>query len=274
MSSSKVIAGKPGARIDAVFARAREKGRAVLIPYVVAGDPDTETTVAVIEAIVAAGAGIVELGIPYGDPLADGPTIAAAGQRALEAGTTLEDAFAVAQRVRERAPIIFFTYYNPIYQYGVDRFAKRAAAVGASGTIVPDVPLEEAELLRAALRREGLALPLLVAPTTPRERAARIAAASDGFVYIVSRLGVTGARREPDVAWIEREVAALRKQTEKPLAVGFGISTPEHVKAVAAVADGVIIGSALIDAYSGTRALAAAERAGAYIASLAGGLRR
>ncbi len=269
-----MIASKPAARIDAAFARAREKGRAVLIPYVVIGDPDIETTVAVIEAIVAAGAGIVELGIPYGDPLADGPTIAAAGQRALEAGTTLEDAFAVAQRVRERVPIVFFTYYNPIYQYGVDRFAKRAAAAGACGVIVPDVPLEEAELLRAALRREGLALPLLVAPTTPRERAGRIAAASDGFVYVVSRLGVTGARREPDVAWIEREVTALRKQTEKPLAVGFGISTPEHVKAVAAVADGVIIGSALIDAYAGAGAIAAADRAGAYIASLVSGLKR
>jgi tryptophan synthase alpha chain len=269
-----MIASRPAARIEAAFARAREKKRAALIPYVVTGDPDCETTVAVIEAIVAAGADIVELGIPYGDPLADGPTIAAAGQRALEAGVTLEDAFAVAERVREHVPIVFFTYYNPVYQYGVDRFAKRAAAVGASGAIVPDVPLEESELLRAAFRHEGLALPLLVAPTTPRERAGRIAHASDGFVYVVSRLGVTGAKREPDVGWIDREITVLRKQTEKPLAVGFGISTPSHVKAVAAIADGVIIGSALIDAYAGCRGALAAERAGAYIASLVAGLRR
>ncbi len=260
--------------IDAAFARARDEGRAALIPYVVTGDPDVETTVAVIEAIVAAGADVVELGIPYGDPLADGPTIAAAGQRALEAGTTLEDAFAVAERLRGRAPIVFFTYYNPIYQYGIERFARRAAAVGAAGAIVPDVPLEEAGLLRSAFAREGLALPLLVAPTTPRERAGRIAQASDGFVYVVSRLGVTGARREPDTAWIEREVTALRKQTGKPLAVGFGISTPDHVRAVAGLADGVIIGSALIDSFAGARGAEAARLAGAYIASLVPGLKQ
>lgn len=260
--------------IDAAFARARSEHRAALIPYVVTGDPDLETTVAVIEAIVAAGADIVELGIPYGDPLADGPTIAAAGQRALEAGTTLEDSFEVAERLRGRVPIVFFTYYNPIYQYGVERFAQRAAAVGAAGAIVPDVPLEEAGLLRAAFGPLGLALPLLVAPTTPRERAGRIAQASDAFVYVVSRLGVTGARSEPDTVWIEREITALRKQTGKPVAVGFGISTPDHVRAVSRLADGVIIGSALIDSYSGTQGSEAAQRAGAYIASLVPGLNR
>ncbi len=261
-------------RIEASFASARAQGRAALIPYIVTGDPDVETTIMVGEAVIAAGADIIELGIPYGDPLADGPTIAAAGQRALEAGTTLEDAFRVTERLCNRAPIVLFTYYNPVYQYGLDRFAKRAAAAGADGMIVPDVPLEEAELLRAALRREGLVLPLLVAPTTPRERAARIASASEGFVYLVSRLGVTGARREPDVAWIEREVVALRDQTEKPLAVGFGISTPAHVEAVASIADGVIVGSALIDAYAGTRGEVAARNAGAYIASLVSALKR
>lgn len=269
-----MIVNRPSARIDAVFARAKEEGRAVLIPYVVAGDPDADTTVAVIEAIAQAGADIVELGIPYGDPLADGPTIAAAGQRALEAGATLEGSFAIAERVAARVPIVLFTYYNPVYQYGVDAFAAKAAAVGASGVIVPDVPLEESDLLRTAFAREGLALPLLIAPTTPRARAGRIAGASEGFVYVVSRLGVTGARREPDIAWISSEVASLRSQTGKPLAVGFGISTPEHVHAVAAHADAVIIGSALIDTFAGTAGQAAAERAGAYIASLAKALTR
>jgi tryptophan synthase alpha chain len=269
-----VIASRPSARIDAAFARARAEHRAALIPYVVTGDPDVETTVAVVEAIADAGADIVELGIPYGDPLADGPTIAAAAQRALDAGTTMDDSFAVAERLRGRVPIVFFTYYNPVYQYGVDRFAQRSGSAGVSGAIVPDVPLEESELLRAAFRHHGIALPLLVAPTTPRERAGRIAAASDGFVYVVSRLGVTGARKEPDVPWIEREVTALRKQTDKPLAVGFGISTPAHVRAVAAHADGVIIGSALIDSYAGSRGKAAAERAGAYVATLKESLRR
>jgi tryptophan synthase alpha chain len=269
-----MIASRPSMRIDAAFARARAQRRAALIPYVVIGDPDLETTLAVVEAIAEAGADIVELGIPYGDPLADGPTIAAAAQRALEGGTTMEDSFAVAERLRERIPIVFFTYYNPVYQYGVDRFAQRAAAVGAGGAIVPDLPLEESELLRAAFRHHGIALPLLVAPTTPRERAGKIAAASDGFVYVVSRLGVTGARREPDITWIAREIAALRGQSDRALAVGFGISTPEHVKAVAAVADGVIIGSALIDSYAGSRGKAAAERAGAYVASLVRALGR
>jgi tryptophan synthase alpha chain len=256
-------------RIAAAFGRARDAGRAALIPYLVAGDPDVETTAAVIEAI-SPSVDLIELGIPYGDPLADGPTIAAAGQRALSAGTGIDDAQRIAAQAHARAaaPILFFTYVNPIVQYGAARFAAAARAAGALGAIVPDVPLEELDAFAPAFHAEGLAIPLLVAPTTPPERAARIAALSDGFVYVVSRLGVTGARREPDVAWIAAALGALRARTAKPLAVGFGISTPAHAAAIGKIADGVIVGSALIDATGGRRGAPAARAARQYVESL------
>ncbi|HTJ25166.1 MAG TPA: tryptophan synthase subunit alpha [Candidatus Limnocylindria bacterium] len=256
--------------IGAVFARAQAERRAALIAYVVAGDPDRETTLAVLEAITAAGIDLIELGIPYGDPLADGPTIAAAAQRALNGGTRMADALGIAAEAKARgcAPIVFFTYVNPIDRYGAERFAREAAQAGALGAIVPDVPIEELDAFAPPLRAHGLEIPLLIAPTTPQPRAERIAAASTGFVYLVSRLGVTGARREPDVAWASAAVARLRPVTHTPLTVGFGISTPAHVAAIGAVADGVIVGSALIDAYAGRTGAEAARAAGAYVEKL------
>lgn len=264
-----------GDRLAGVFARAREERRAALIIYLVAGDPDAATTAAVIDAI-SPYVDLIELGIPYGDPLADGPTIAAAGQRALAGGMTLDGALALARGARDRgnAPILFFTYVNPVVQYGAARFAAAAREAGALGAIVPDVPLEEVAAFAPAFRAEGLAIPLLVAPTTPPERAARIAAESDGFVYIVSRLGVTSAGREPDVAWIRSAVDGLRARTARPLAVGFGISTPAHVAAIGAVADGVIIGSAFVDATAGRSGAAAATAARDYVAPLRAALDR
>jgi len=256
-------------RLARVFAAARAEKRAALIIYLVAGDPDAATTAAVIDAI-SPYVDLIELGIPYGDPLADGPTIAAAGQRALANGMTLDDALALARGARDRrgAPILFFSYVNPIVQYGPERFAAAARETGAVGAIVPDVPLEELAVFAPAFRGEGLAIPLLVAPTTPIERAGRIAAASDGFVYIVSRLGVTSAGREPDIAWIRSSVEGLRAQTQRPLAVGFGISTPSHVAEIGAIADGVIIGSAFVDATAGLRGAEAAAAARAYVEPL------
>lgn len=256
-------------RLASVFARARAEQRAALIIYLVAGDPDAATTAAVIDAI-SPFVDLIELGIPYGDPLADGPTIAAAAQRALGAGMTLDGALALARGAQERggAPILFFSYVNPIVQYGAERFAAAARDAGALGAIVPDVPLEELAAFAPAFHAAGLAIPLLVAPTTPPERAARIAAASDGFVYIVSRLGVTSAGREPDVAWIRTAVKGLRAATARPLAVGFGISTAAHVAAIGTIADGVIIGSAFVDALAGRSGSAAAAAARAYVEPL------
>jgi tryptophan synthase alpha chain len=256
-------------RLDGVFSKARDEKRAALIVYLVAGDPDAATTAAVIDAI-SPHVDLIELGIPYGDPLADGPTIAAAGQRALVNGMTLDGALALARdaNARGRAPILFFTYVNPIVQYGTARFAAAARAAGAVGAIVPDVPLEELDTFAPAFAAEGLAIPLLIAPTTPPARAERIAALSGGFVYIVSRLGVTSAGRDPDVAWIRAAIERLRPATDRPLAVGFGISTPAHVAAIGAIADGVIVGSAFIDAIGGRTGADAARAAEAYVTSL------
>lgn len=258
--------------LEALFHRAKGSFRAAFIPYVMAGDPDVETTEAVLLALSDAGADAIELGIPYGDPLADGPTIAAAAQRALAGGMDVRGVFAIVSRHRENggAPIVVFSYFNPIYQYGIERFAHDAADAGASGVIVPDLALEEGEELSATLAEHGLDMPLLVAPSTRPDRAARIAAASSGFIYVVSRLGVTGAASEPENAALRARIAALRGITEKPLAVGFGISAPQQAAEVAHFADGVIVGSALIDAYAGLRGAEAAERVRAFADALIG----
>jgi tryptophan synthase alpha chain len=268
-----VIVARTGLeRIAAAFATARAAGRGALIPYLCAGDPDLATTERMLVALGPVGADIIEVGIPYGDPLADGPTIAASAQRALAHGTSLDGVFAVMARA-ERAgapPAIVFTYVNLVVQYGLERFADALVAAGACGAIVPDIPLEETGDLRALFLERGLALPLLVAPTTPPARAEAIARASEGFTYLVSRLGVTGAKREPDFSWIAERVARLRAVTSVPLAIGFGISTAEHVRRAWEVADGAIVGSALIDAYAGASGDAAVARARDYVAGLLG----
>jgi len=256
-------------RYAEIFARARREGRPALIPYVMAGDPDAETTLAVVRALGEAGADAVELGIPYSDPLADGPTIQAAAQRALEGGISFEGVLDLIDRLggEGRVPLIAFGYANPVERYGHARFAARLAAAGALGAIVPDLPFEECDALRSDLRARGLGLTQLVAPTTSIDRAASIAAASDGFLYVVSRMGVTGAGGL-DPAPVVEQVRLLRKVTGLPLAVGFGISKAEHVEAIGSVADGVIVGSALIDAIVGRRASDAAAAARAFVASL------
>jgi len=260
--------------IESAFSR----GRTAFIPYVMAGDPDLETTGLILDALRDAGAALIELGVPYGDPLADGPTIAAAGQRALVRGTRIADVFELTKRARANGapPIVLFTYFNPVLQYGVERFAAEAQRSGAAGAIVPDAALEETSELREVFARHELEMPLLVAPSTSPERAARIAKASTGFVYVVSRLGVTGANGERNFAPARRQVAMLREVTKKPLAVGFGVSTAAHVGEIAPIADGIIVGSALIDAYAsrGSYGRAAAQDVATLARTLAAATRK
>jgi tryptophan synthase alpha chain len=246
------------------FERCRSMGRAALIPYLMAGDPTLDVSATLIAAVVDAGADLVEIGIPYSDPLADGLTIQAAGQRALRAGATFDAVLEMVRgldRSKIVAPLLAFTYYNPLFVRGLARSARDLARAGFSGAIVPDLPLEEAEAAAASFSSEGVGLTLLVAPTTPQARAKAIAAASSGFVYVVSRLGVTGARASlsTDVADL---VASVRPLTAKPLAVGFGVSTPAQAAAIARIADGVVVGSALVDcvARAGTGREAGAAR--------------
>ncbi len=240
-------AATPIAKLEAAFAAARSSGRKALAPFVTAGDPDVSTSVAVLEAVDRAGATLCELGVPYSDPIADGPVIQASYTRALGSGITLEHMFAIAKQASAKVtmPILAMASYSLIFRRGIDRFVADAKAAGLAGFVVPDLPLEESDELDAACRAAGLALVRLVTPTTPPERAEAIARKSTGFLYCVSVAGVTGARTDLPPGLLDR-IAWLRTKTSVPILVGFGISSPEQVRAVAAVADGVIVGSALV----------------------------
>lgn len=250
-----------GAFIEGAFARARDEGRAALMPYMMAGFPDRESSFAVAEAYVDSGADLIELGVPFSDPLADGPTIHTAATKALAGGATLETALEVCESVAARVPVVFMVYSNMVLaQGGAAAFARRAAEAGAAGAIVPDLPLEEAGEVREALAAAGLDLVPLLAPTTPPERRARICAAARGFVYLVSTVGTTGERQElpPGLADL---VAAAKADADVPVAVGFGIGTPEQAGRVGEVADGVIIGSRLVRAVGEAGSAEAAAQA-------------
>jgi tryptophan synthase alpha chain len=230
-----------------MFASLNREGRAALAPFVTAGDPDMETTLAVLESLDRSGASLCELGVPYSDPIADGPVIQSSYTRALTAGFTLEGLFELSRKATQRVkmPILAMASYSLIFRRGIDRFVADAKAAGLSGFVVPDLPIEESDQLDAACRQAGLALVRLVTPTTPPERAEAIARKSTGFLYCVSVAGVTGARTELPAGLIER-VKWLRTKTDVPILVGFGISSPEQARAVAEVADGVIVGSAVV----------------------------
>jgi len=235
------------ARIEAAFLVAKEEGRAALMPYMMAGFPDRETSSAVAEAY-AESADLIELGVPFSDPLADGPTIHAAATAALEAGATLDMALEICEEIAARVPVVFMAYANMVLAHGgAAEFARRALAAGACGAIVPDLPLEEAEPVRIAFDDAGLALVPLVAPTTPAERRGRICAAARGFIYVVSTVGTTGERAELPAELAEL-VAATKEDAEVPVAVGFGIGTPGQAAQVGRLADGVIVGSRLVRA--------------------------
>ena len=257
-------------RIARAFAGLRRRGERALIPYFTAGDPSLEVTRALLLEAARQGADLIELGIPFSDPLADGPVIQRASQRALAAGVTLPRVLELVREVRGELdlPLVFLTYYNPVLAFGLKAFARTAVEVGVDGVSVADLPPEEAEPLATEARASGLDLIHLVAPTSPPERMRLIARRSRGFIYAVSLTGVTGARAElsPDLAQYLRD---LRAVTRKPICVGFGISSPEQVAALAEYADGIIVGSAivrLIEEHRGSERLV--DEVGRFIASL------
>jgi tryptophan synthase alpha chain len=262
------------ARIEAAFAAAQQEGRAALMPYMMGCFPDRDGALEVARAYADAGADLVEVGIPFSDPLADGPVIHAAATRALDRGSDLDGALGACEVLGEGVPSVAMCYVNMVLALGPRRFAGRLAEAGAAGAIVPDLPLEEAGGIREALEAEGLALIPLVAPTTPPERLRRICESAGGFVYVVSVVGVTGERDElpPGLADL---VLAVKEEAAVPAAVGFGIGTPQQAAAVGKLADGVIIGTRLVrEVATAADATAGAEAAGEFLrevrAALAG----
>lgn len=245
-------ATRTSAPITAAFARARAEGRVALVPYAMAGYPDAATSEQLAIALGEAGADVIELGVAFSDPLADGATVQHASQAALDGGMTLDKALALAARVHARVatPLVLMGYYNPIYAYGLARFCAGAAESGVAGLIVPDLPPEEAEPLREAAAAHDIELIFLVTPTSPEARIAQVAEAAGrtggGFIYCVSLSGVTGARSDlPEE--LPAFLARVRAATSLPLAVGFGVSRPEHVATIGRYADGAVVASALLN---------------------------
>jgi len=247
----------PVSRIGRAFAKARASGRAALVVFVEAGDPDLDTTRRLLPALADAGADVIELGIPFSDPLADGPVIQRASERALAAGTTLPAALGILAALRaERftAPVVIFGYANPILAMGEAEFAHRAAQAGADGVLVTDLPPEEGRAFASVLKSAHLDPVYLVAPTSPDERIRRAGSLSRGFLYVVSRMGITGTRTALPEG-LPALVSRVRKQVPRlPVAVGFGISSPDQVREVASLADGVVVGSAVVGAMEAARA--------------------
>jgi tryptophan synthase alpha chain len=230
------------------FSNLKQKGKVAFIPYITAGDPDLSTTAEALKVLDSCGSDIIELGVPYSDPLADGPVIQAAAARSLARGTNFDAIISMLKEVVPQisCPIALFTYYNPILKRGIEKFMWTIKNVGVHGLVVPDVPLEETKALREAAVKNNIELVLLTTPTTPIDRMKSIVEASEGFVYLVSAVGVTGARASISDR-VQNLLKEIKEETTKPVAVGFGISNPEHVKQIAGWgADGVIVGSAMV----------------------------
>lgn len=258
-------------RIDQRFRELRRSRRCGLIAYLTCGDPSLEGTAEIAAALEKAGADCIELGIPFSDPIADGPVIQAASHRALQLGTTVADVLAVARKIRRRSeiPLIAFSYLNPIASYGLERFAGEAASAGIDAVLITDLPAGSAAEARGILRRHGLAMIFLAAPTSPDRRLRLIDRISDGFVYYVSVTGVTGTREALAPELLER-LKKVRKTIRKPLAVGFGISRNEHYRAVAPFCDAVVVGSAIVRAIAEGDSGGAPKRAAAVVKSILG----
>ena len=258
-------------RLESALARARDEGRTAVAPYVTVGFPSIEDTLAIVPAIEQAGADVIELGVPYSDPLADGPTIQAASYRALTGGVDTRVCLETTRRLREAGvslPLVFMGYYNPILRYGIAAYAADCAEAGVDALIVPDLPPDEAGELRDALEQHGLGIASMLAPTSTEERIVLGCERARGFIYCVSVTGVTGARSDlPDD--FPEFVTRVRRHTELPVGVGFGISERRHVERVGQVADVAFVGSALINVIDSAPPGEAASRAGAFIRELA-----
>ncbi|MDY0211874.1 MAG: tryptophan synthase subunit alpha [Desulfuromonadaceae bacterium] len=266
-------------RIETTFDKLRQQGRAGLIPFITAGDPDIDTTLEIMHALVEAGADIIELGTPFSDPAADGPTIQAASQRALNAGATLDKILDMVERFRQGSadqgtdtPVVLMGYYNPVFVYGVERFAARAAQAGVDAVLLVDVPFEHQSEIRKYLDPHSIHAITLIAPTTPEARAAQLLNSAKGFVYYVSITGVTGTTAI-DTGSIAQMVNRVREVSLVPVAVGFGVTTAADARQVASFADAVVVGSALvkiIQDYAGTPELL--PRISAFIKELRQGI--
>ena len=266
----------PMNRIDAIFQDLRGRGTKALMPFVTAGDPDVDTTAALLPALEQAGASVVELGIPFSDPVADGPVIEASMTRALDGGVRVRQVLDMVARVRPHVSLglVAMVSYSIVHRLGPARFVQEATQAGIDGFIFPDLPVEEADTVAQPVRDAGAVMSMLIAPTTPIERAERIAKASSGFVYLVSRAGITGESKALPPELGER-IERLRAATDLPVAVGFGISSREHVQQVVQVADAAIVGPAIvrrIGAYREAGRDALVEQVGAFTKELAAGL--
>jgi tryptophan synthase alpha chain len=253
-------------RLSQLFKRLRGEGRCGFIAYVTCGDPDRDTTVRIVEELERAGADAVELGIPFSDPIADGPVIQAASQRALRRGTTITDVFAIARAVRDRSdiPLIAFSYVNPVIRYSAERFAEEAEVAGIDSVLLTDLPVEASPEVRGALRAHRVGGVFLLAPTSTDARIAAVNRISDDFIYYVSTTGVTGARKELDPALLSR-LDEVRRKVTKPLAVGFGISEHAHYEALCGRCDAVVVGSAIVGAIADGEPAGAPARAAAVV---------
>ena len=259
-------------RIESVLHTLRETGEPAVAPFVTVGFPDVQTSVDVVQSIIEMGADMVELGVPFSDPLAEGPTIQMTSQHALEQGVTLDTCLDAARELRGRgveAPLILMGYYNPFLRRGLETFAEDAVEAGVDGLIVPDLPAEESDGFRAILKDQGLSLIPLLAPTSTAERIAHACEHADGFIYCVGVLGVTGARDALSEG-VRSLVDRIRDHTDLPIMVGFGISTRAHVETVSGFAEGVMVGSALLDEVRRAAEGEAAARAGTFVAQLKG----
>ena len=241
-------------RIDRRFAELKTEGRAALVTFLTAGDPDPETSLALVQALPAAGADVIELGMPFTDPMADGPAIQMSSQRALKAGQTLKKTLELVRAFRgsdDATPLVLMGYYNPIYVYGVDRFLRDAKSAGVDGLIIVDLPPEEDEELCLPALKAGLNFIRLATPTTDDKRLPAVLANTSGFVYYVSITGITGAAT-PDAEKVAAAVARIKRHTKLPVAVGFGVRTAEQAAGIASGADGVVVGSALVSVLKGS----------------------